>query len=310
MSDVSTGCEATGIGAGSVTITATVTKGRETVNVGAQLTVIAFNFSLQALTSITTVGVGESADVNFSIEYQDPVPEGLTLEWECATGNSDIATVDDEVLHTGMTPAQAVACHVTGIASGMTDVSVTVSIAGVQRQSSTSVRVGSGHMVRPAVIGDTVVVTADSFFNGVGTLQFVLRDVTTEPNADARYLTATVEIETTLISARRFFTRPISYLNWASWSLLQSGEECFYGYDHTERRARELPVAVGSKWTETVVVLIPADASGSAVELLVYQGPIPEFTHIGNCFGRDRDFNTQRSGETWFLLRGDMENLS
>ncbi len=88
VSVVSAGCQATGVAAGSVTITATVTKSGETVNVGAQLTVTEEAAGEPAFIILKGVtGEGETdasglkgrVDVNLAVERGDQTLERLSV---------------------------------------------------------------------------------------------------------------------------------------------------------------------------------------------------------------------------------------
>ena len=89
-SGTSTGCEATGVAVGGVTITAVVTKGSETGNVGSQLTVTGPQVGDQAFVLIASIKWGDDnntattglkgrVDVEANVERGDQVLEVLTL---------------------------------------------------------------------------------------------------------------------------------------------------------------------------------------------------------------------------------------
>ena len=83
----SAGCQATGVAVGGVTITAVVTKGSDTGNVGSQLTVTGPQVGEQAFILIASVkdendettGLKGRVDVQANVERGDQVLEGLTL---------------------------------------------------------------------------------------------------------------------------------------------------------------------------------------------------------------------------------------
>ena len=100
-STTSSGCQATGVAAGGVTITAAVTKGNETANVGSQLTVTAPAapppFEASIAPASATVAVGSSAvfAVNTSGGYIGMMMgNGMMTEasWACSSSDPAIAT--------------------------------------------------------------------------------------------------------------------------------------------------------------------------------------------------------------------------
>ena len=88
-SNASVGCQATGVAAGSATITATVTKSGETVNVGAQLTVTEEETGDPAFVSVRSItgegnttprnGLRGRVDVEITVERGDRELERLSL---------------------------------------------------------------------------------------------------------------------------------------------------------------------------------------------------------------------------------------
>ena len=120
VSVVSAGCQATGVAAGSVTITATVTKSGETVNVGAQLTVTeeatgepAF-IIIKGVTGEPATSGGSATDasglkgrvkVNLGVERGDQTLERLSVlvDGEVAAYQSFGSSMDDGM---GMAPPE------------------------------------------------------------------------------------------------------------------------------------------------------------------------------------------------------------
>ena len=296
VSVTSTGCQATGVAAGSVVITAAVSKSGETVNVGSQLTV---TDPLKARMAPASGKVGVGNSIVFTITTTGGLVDAQ-LTWRCETSDANIATVT--VTEAG--------CEATGVARG--DAVITAVVSGgpgdltVTAQAELTV---STSRSAPAGIGDTVFVRADRFFNGEADLRFILLGVDIQPLPDTPdLLWATATMDILLIEAHsRYFTAPISPLNWSSWSLSQSGQECFYGLQDgltgISVGPEPLPIAPGTNWTTDVSVFIPAEASNTAIELLAFQARAPEFFTLGNCFGPDPG-TSERPGEAWFLLRG------
>ena len=106
VSVVSAGCQATGVAAGSVTITATVTKSGETVNVGAQLTVTEEATGEPAFLIIKGVmgenstdasGLQGRVNVNLGVERGDQTLERLSVlvDGEVAAYQSFGGSMDD-----------------------------------------------------------------------------------------------------------------------------------------------------------------------------------------------------------------------
>ena len=116
VSNASAGCQATGVAAGSVTITAAVTKGSETVNVGSQLTVTGEPPDPLTATMIpasATVEVGEAT--NFTVNYSGGVTTAFA-SWICTSSNPTVATAI-------MIPN---GCQVMGVAAGQATITATV----------------------------------------------------------------------------------------------------------------------------------------------------------------------------------------
>ena len=120
VSVTGSGCQATGVAAGGVTITATVTKGSETANVGSQLTVNApppFEATIAPASQSVAVGSSVVFAVNASGGYtgmmgMDDMMMGAS--WTCASSDDAIATV--EVTDAG--------CQATGVAGGEVTINV------------------------------------------------------------------------------------------------------------------------------------------------------------------------------------------
>ena len=117
----SAGCQATGVAAGGVTITATVSKGNETANVGSQLTVTApaapppFEASIAPASQSVAVGSSVVFAVNTSGGYTAMMGDMMmAASWTCASSDPAIATV--ETTDAG--------CQATGVSGG--DVTVNV----------------------------------------------------------------------------------------------------------------------------------------------------------------------------------------
>ena len=115
-STTTSGCQATGVAGGGVTITATVTKGNETANVGSQLTVTAAPppppFEASIAPSSATVAVGSSIAfvVNTSGGYAGMMMDDMMMaaSWECSSSDPAIATVTTTTS----------GCQATGVAGG------------------------------------------------------------------------------------------------------------------------------------------------------------------------------------------------
>ena len=115
VSVTSAGCQATGVAAGGVTITATVSKGNETANVGSQLTVTAPPappaFEASIAPESQSVAVGSSVVFAVNTSGGDMM---MAASWTCASSDPAIATV--ETTDAG--------CQATGVSGG--DVTVNV----------------------------------------------------------------------------------------------------------------------------------------------------------------------------------------
>ena len=121
-STTSAGCQATGVAAGGVTITATVSKGNETANVGSQLTVTApaapppFAASIAPESQSVAVGSSVVFAVNTSGGYTGMMMGDMMMEasWSCSSSDPAIATVEDT----------AAGCQATGVSGGEVTVNV------------------------------------------------------------------------------------------------------------------------------------------------------------------------------------------
>ena len=117
----SSGCQAMGVAAGGVTITATVTKGSETANVGSRLTVTGAPalppFEASIAPASATVAVGSSAvfAVNTSGGATGMMGDMMmAASWECSSSDPAIATA---------TTTEA-GCEATGVAGGEVTINV------------------------------------------------------------------------------------------------------------------------------------------------------------------------------------------
>ena len=115
VSVTSAGCQATGVAAGGVTITATVSKGNETANVGSQLTVTAPPappaFEASIAPESQSVAVGSSVVFAVNTSGGDMM---MAASWTCASSDPAIATV--ETTDAG--------CQATGVSGGEVTVNV------------------------------------------------------------------------------------------------------------------------------------------------------------------------------------------
>ena len=115
VTQTSAGCQATGVAAGGVTITASVSKSGETANVGAQLTVTAPPapppFEASIAPESQSVAVGSSVVFAVNTSGGDMM---MAASWTCASSDPAIATV--ETTDAG--------CQATGVAGGEVTVNV------------------------------------------------------------------------------------------------------------------------------------------------------------------------------------------
>ena len=122
VTQTSAGCQATGVAAGGVTITASVSKSGETANVGAQLTVTAppppppFEASIAPASQSVAVGSSVVFAVNTSGGYTGMMMGDMMMaaSWTCASSDAAIATV--ETTDAG--------CAATGVSGGEVTINV------------------------------------------------------------------------------------------------------------------------------------------------------------------------------------------
>ena len=130
VSVTSAGCQATGVAAGGVTITASVSKSGETANVGAQLTVTSpaapppFEASIAPESQSVAVGSSVVFAVNTSGGYTGMMMGGnmMAASWTCSSSDPAIATV--ETTDAG--------CQATGVSGG----EVTINVAATDSQDT------------------------------------------------------------------------------------------------------------------------------------------------------------------------------
>ena len=108
-----TGCTATGVAAGSMTVTAVITKGGETSNATANLEVLPSPLVVSMLPTSAEVEIGGTAV--FTIEIAGGAP-GSTASWTCASSNTGIATTS--VTDSG--------CAATGVAAGSVSIAAAI----------------------------------------------------------------------------------------------------------------------------------------------------------------------------------------
>ena len=217
VTTASAGCAATAVAAGGVTITATVTKGGETVNVGAGLTIVEdlAEPAFLVLASITDETPNDNTlsgtvSVRVSVERGDQRPEGLSLlvdedEVVCLSFSGGICSSrrDGHLLHRRLMPQQtAQAVHSFTLTfdssgyNGYHTISAQLYIRGADEAVSSDVRpvefanmpdppdppdpppAAVGTRANPAAVGDAIKYETDFFmFDGVGTLEITLRGV-------------------------------------------------------------------------------------------------------------------------------------
>ena len=122
VSVTSAGCQATGVAAGGVTITASVSKSGETANVGAQLTVTSppapppFEASIAPESQSVAVGSSVVFAVNTSGGYTGMMMGDMMMaaSWTCSSSDPAIATV--ETTDAG--------CQATGVSGGEVTINV------------------------------------------------------------------------------------------------------------------------------------------------------------------------------------------
>ena len=209
VSTTPAGCQATAVAAGGVSITATVTKGGETVNTGAGLTITedlaepAFVF----ITSVTDETPNDNTlsgrvSVRVDVERGDQVLERLSLlvdEDEVVSLEFGSQTIDASQTAQAV-PAQAVHPFILTFDSsgynGYHTISVQLYIRGADEAVSSNVfwvefanmpdppdppdppAAAVGTRANPAAVGDAIKYETDFFsFDGVGTLEITLRGV-------------------------------------------------------------------------------------------------------------------------------------
>ena len=211
-SNTTAGCQATGVAAGDVTITATVTKGGESINVASQLTVTLGDLAFIFVTSITDETPNDNTlsgtvSVRVSVERGDQRLEGLSLlvdedEVACLSFSGGICSSrrDGHLLHRRLMPQQtAQAVHSFTLTfdssgyNGYHTISAQLYIRGADEAVSSGVHsvefanmpdppdpppAAVGTRANPAAVGDTIKYETDFFhFDGVGTLEITLRGV-------------------------------------------------------------------------------------------------------------------------------------
>ena len=121
-SNTPSGCQATGVAAGGVTITAAVTKGSETANVGSRLTVTRppapppFEASIAPASQSVAVGSSVVFAVNASGGYTEMMMGDTMMgaSWECSSSDPAIATAT--TTDSG--------CEATGVSGGEVTINV------------------------------------------------------------------------------------------------------------------------------------------------------------------------------------------
>ena len=161
------GCRARGAGPGGAVITVAVTRGSESVNLAAQVTVNPPSLTATMTPVSATVSAGESVDLAVSTDGGDP---GVPPSWTCVSSNPGIATV--AVTDTG--------CRVTGVAAGEATITATVTRgSGSTADATAQVTVpdlpppGSSP-THPAGIDEPVTVTTDGLFGGRAQIRLTL----------------------------------------------------------------------------------------------------------------------------------------
>ena len=137
-SNTTAGCQATGVAAGDVTITATVTKGGESINVASQLTVTPPPPPPLTATMIPSSGAVVVVGYNFIFPViTSGGATGESASWTCASSNPGIATASNKTTAVSNTTNTSVGCQATGVAAG--DVTITATVT----KGSETVNVGS-----------------------------------------------------------------------------------------------------------------------------------------------------------------------
>ena len=215
VSTTPAGCQATALAAGGVTITAAVTKGGETVNTGARLTILEdmAEPAFVALASITDETPNDNTlsgrvSVRVNVERGDQFLERLSLlvdedEVACLSFGGGICSSrrDGHLLHRRLMPQQTAQAGVhlftltfdSSGYNGYHTISVQLYTRGADEALSSGVHsvefanmpdppdpppAGVGTRANPAAVGDTIKYETDFFhFDGVGTLEITLRGV-------------------------------------------------------------------------------------------------------------------------------------
>lgn len=127
----SAGCSATGIAAGSVTITAAIMKGAQTSNATASLEVLPPpSPPLVVSMSPTSAEVEIGGTVPFTIHVSGGGPSS-TATWTCASSNTGIASAS----------ATASGCSATGVTAGSVTLTAAITKAGEVSQAEASLEV-------------------------------------------------------------------------------------------------------------------------------------------------------------------------
>ena len=122
------GCSATGVTVGSVTITAAIMKGGQTSNATASLEVLPPPLVVSMLPASAEVEIGEA--VVFTIQVSGGA-SGSTASWTCASSDTGIATTS--VTDTG--------CSATGVAAGSVTITAAIMKGGQTSNATASLEV-------------------------------------------------------------------------------------------------------------------------------------------------------------------------
>ena len=166
------GCEVTGGGPGGATITATVTKGSETVSASAAMTVLESPFPpLQVFLQPNAAGMlqGETAELSLLVLGGDPA---VGFAWTCTAADPEIAAA--AVTGSG--------CEMTGFDSGSTVVSAVVTRGFMVAQADANIIVTEAQgraQTNPAPIDWAVTVIVDDAQVPWTTLRLTLLEAVT-----------------------------------------------------------------------------------------------------------------------------------
>ena len=127
---------ATGVAAGSATITADVTKGGETRDVTATLKVLPPPLAVSISPAFAEVEIGGS--VQFTLQVSGGVP-GATAAWSCASSDMGIATAS----------ATDSGCAATGVAAGSVTISAEITKGSDARDATATLEVEATAPVDP-----------------------------------------------------------------------------------------------------------------------------------------------------------------